>query len=113
MEGMGIDGVTNSFAAAIWALDFTISFAKMKGKYIDFFTTFKDSYQSVIGKAPNFEPSPIYYGIMLTIYCLSDYNVIYTVKATGNNSQIKAYIFGNKNLLIINKDTNPNLTGYV
>ena len=110
---MGVDGVTNSFAAAIWALDTSLSFFAMNGKYIDFFTTFNSSYQSVIGSAPEFEPSPIYYGLLLGIYCLTDNNVLYSVAAVGANSQIKSYICGNKNILIINKALNPNSSGYV
>jgi len=64
----------------------------MNGKYIDFFTTFKDSFQSVLGPSPNFTPNPIYYGLLMSIYVQSNYNDIYIANPTGNMSNVKAYV---------------------
>ena len=36
-----IDGVTNSFAAAIWAIDFSLEWFFMSGYKLDFYNSFK------------------------------------------------------------------------
>ena len=85
----------------------------MRGRYIDFYNTFQNSYQSVLGPAPSFAPNPIYYGLLMSIYVQANYNDIFTVKAIGNNSNIKAYVFEKSSILIINKDTDSNKSGFV
>jgi hypothetical protein len=55
VSGDGIDGVTNTFAAAIWALDIAISFASIGGSFIQFHNFFTNTnYQSVFGPGPGF-----------------------------------------------------------
>jgi hypothetical protein len=50
----GVDGVTNSFAAALWALDIGMAFASMSGYSINFHSPLTDSHQTVLGTAPHF-----------------------------------------------------------
>jgi hypothetical protein len=40
VDGNGVDGVTNTFAAAIWALDIAISLASIGGSFINFHNSF-------------------------------------------------------------------------
>lgn len=55
VDGNGVDGVTNTFAAAIWALDIAISLASIGGSFINFHNSFSSSnYQSVFGPGPGF-----------------------------------------------------------
>lgn len=49
----GVDGVTNSFAAALWALDIGMAFASMSGYSISFHSPLTASFQPVLGTAPN------------------------------------------------------------
>jgi len=54
-NGPGIDGVTNSFASALWALDISLEFAALGGYSILFPVDFDaGTLQSVFGPAPNF-----------------------------------------------------------
>ncbi len=39
----GVDGVTNSFAAALWALDFSLKFMSIGGHFASFYTPFSAS----------------------------------------------------------------------
>ena len=39
-DTVGINGVTNSFAAAIWALDFSLKFMSIKGYFSSFYSSF-------------------------------------------------------------------------
>ena len=63
--GMGVDGVTNTFAAALWALDIILEFIQMNGWDINF-NHFLDpnNYQGILGPAPDFKPQPIYYALI-------------------------------------------------
>ena len=55
VSGEGVDGVTNTFAAAIWALDTAISFASLGGSFIQFHNFFTGpNYQSLFGPGPGF-----------------------------------------------------------
>jgi len=55
VSGSGVDGVTNTFAAAIWALDTAISFASLGGSFIQFHNFFTSAnYQSLFGPGPGF-----------------------------------------------------------
>jgi hypothetical protein len=64
-DGNGINGVTNTFAAALWALDISIEFALLGGGNIKFpIDVNADNYQSVLGPAPSHTPNPIYYGLL-------------------------------------------------
>lgn len=63
--GMGKDGVTNTFAAALWAIDMTISFGLMNGERIDFWHYLSsNNYQAIMGPGPNYEPQALYYGLL-------------------------------------------------
>jgi hypothetical protein len=113
----GVDGVTNSFAAALWALDISIAFTAMSGISINFYNPLTPSNQSVFGAAPNFEPGAIYYGLLFAIYALRSYPKVEMVTVTPGTSQsIKVYgldSYSYYRVLIINKDINPSISGVV
>lgn len=114
----GIHGVTNSFAAALWALDISMEFAVLSGSYINFYNTLLPSNESVLGPEPTFGPSSIYYGILFAAYALRGQPTIaLTTITAGTSSNVKMYGLnnygGNYRVLIINKDTNPNISGTV
>lgn len=55
VSGDGVDGVTNTFAAAIWALDTAVTMAAMGGGFINFHNFFgSPNYQSLFGPGPGF-----------------------------------------------------------
>jgi hypothetical protein len=63
--GNGVDGLTNTFAAAIWAVDIILEFVIMNGWEIDFNHEIRDgNFQSVLGPLPSLKPSPLYYGLI-------------------------------------------------
>lgn len=72
IEGVGIDGVTNSFAAALWALDIAMEMTVMYGNFINFYNPMDISYQSVLGSAPNFKQNSLYYGLLFGCIALND-----------------------------------------
>lgn len=111
----GIDGVTNSFAAALWAIDISMELAILSGCFINFYNPMGPSNQSLFGAAPNFNPTPLYYGVLFAVYAMKDQPVIdYTSVSAGTSQNIKAYgldLGTEYRVLILNKDTNPNASG--
>jgi hypothetical protein len=66
--GDGVDGLTNTFAAALWAIDITMEFILMNGWEIDFNHFFKaTNYQSLFTPSPEFKPTALYYGLMFAV----------------------------------------------
>lgn len=115
--GDGIFGVTNSFAAALWALDTAVEFSGLGGNYINFFNTFSPSNQSILGPAPLFEPTPLYYGLLFGILALESTPTFeFSRIQAGSSSEIKVFGFRKTfsyRVLIINKSLNKNLNGTV
>ena len=113
----GVDGVTDSFAAALWALDISMAFSSMSGYSINFYSPLNDTNQSVIGAAPYFQSGAIYYGLLFALYSLRDYPMMTTVTvASGISQSIKVYGMDSYvayRVLIINKDLNPNASGVI
>lgn len=90
----GVDGVTNSFAAALWALDFSLKYMSIGGYFASFYTPFTSSNQSVLGASPYFGPQALYYGLLFANYAISKYSSFITPNTTAVSSQfIKIYAF--------------------
>ena len=51
-NSIGVDGVTNSFAAALWTLDFALTSAYLTINPVMFHAPLTPSYQSVFGVPP-------------------------------------------------------------
>lgn len=113
----GIDGITNSFAAALWAVDISMELAILSGCFINFYNPMGSSNQSFFGAAPSFDPSALYYGALFAIYAMRDQPIIYyTSVAAGTSQNIKAYgldVGTDYRVLILNKDMNANASGNV
>lgn len=117
-NGPGIDGVTNTFAAAIWAIDFALEFAMFGGRSIRFpCDVTNGSLQTMLGPAPNYTPTPLYYAMMfLSSLSYTGPNVGMASVIAGTSSNIKAYSLTVNNqfqIILLNKDTNPNASGVV
>jgi hypothetical protein len=117
-NGVGINGVTNSFASALWAIDIAIEFAMFGGKGVKFPCDISTgNFQSILGPAPTYLPTPLYYGLLF----LSSLNYVspqigVPLVTAGTSSSIKAYGFtltGQLQIVLINKDINPNASGPV
>jgi hypothetical protein len=114
----GVDGITNSFAAGLWAIEMAMEFSILGGVRINFFNPVAGtSYQSVIGEAPLYQPSSLYYALLFTIIANqnSPYIELPVIKA-GSSSNIKAYGLNQAasyGFILLNKDMNQNLTGTV
>ena len=114
----GIDGVTNTFASAIWAIDIYLEFNLMTGWEIDFnHKIFAGNFQSILGPAPDFKPSPIYYGLIFaSIIRDGTPAVIIPAQQAHLSSRIKVYGLSTGDIfkvLLINKDMNKTLSGVV
>lgn len=48
-DALTIDGITNSFAAAIWAIDISLEWFFMSGYRLDFYNSFKNTHQTLLG----------------------------------------------------------------
>lgn len=92
-DPMGVNGLTNSFAAAIWATEFIMEWIIAGGFRVHFYNPITNaSYQSVLGQLPTFAPSALYYGLMTGI--LANYYEPYIVRpavVSGTSSKIKIY----------------------
>ena len=91
----GIDGLTNSFAAAIWVVEFMMEWILAGGYRAAMYNPIGiPSFQSVLGQAPTYRPSALYYGLLtfLAPNFLGGY-IIRPVSEAGTSSKIKAYGF--------------------
>jgi len=106
----GKDGFTNTFAAAIFAIESTLEYYFRAGYFISFYNPIEeDSFQSPYGKAPDFAPGPLYYAMLFITLSTRQYP--YIEKPTvlkGTSGSIKIYglrYFGTHyGFIIINKD---------
>ena len=118
MEGNGIDGVTNSFAAAIWFIDFFFECA-LFGFYDVHYEGHisSDNFQGVLGPGPAFQPSSIYYAMIFTILSGNGYPSIVIPSVSGGiSSKIKAWgleTVENFRVVLLNRDQNTTLNGVV
>lgn len=114
-----IDGVTNSFAAAIWAIDFSLEWFFMSGFKLDFYNSFKAQHQTLLGSGPEFQPSHLYSALLFLNSALLDRPKIQKAIITpGTSSSIKIYglrytYASTYGLIILNKDTSPSASGIV
>ena len=118
-DGTEIDGVTNSFAAAIWAIDFSLEWFFMSGYKVDFFNSFKIAHQTLLGSGPEFKPSHLFSALMFLNSALMNYPKIQkSIITPGTSSSIKVYglrygYVSAYGLIILNKDTSPSANGIV
>ena len=75
------------------------------------------SFQSPLGQAPNFNPSALYYGLLLAVIA-NNYNpyIIRPTIISGTSSSIKTYYldYGSYDgVLLLNKDMNTGASGVV
>ena len=108
----------NTFAAAIWAIDFVMEWIIVNGFRVDFFSPVEHpSLQSILGQSPLFGPSAIYGGLLLAL--IANYQEPYIIRpivTAGSSTKIKAYgldFYTRYGVLILNKDTNPAASGTV
>lgn len=117
-NGLGIDGVTNSFASALWAIDFALEFAMFGGRRVYFPCDISTgSLQTILGPSPTFTPTPLYYGLLfLSMIAYVQPVVGVPLITAGSSSSIKIYgciVNTQMQIVLINKDTNPNSSGVV
>lgn len=68
VNGSGIDGVTNTFAAAVWWIDFAMEAALYGLIDVSIDATIRNNYyQSIFGPPPTFAPTSLYYGSLMAI----------------------------------------------
>ena len=83
-----------------------------------FFNPIKNpSFQSILGQAPSFNPSSIYYAL-LTLAIVNDYYpyIIRPTVVQGSSPSIRAYYldyWSHFGVLLLNKDTNTSASGFV
>lgn len=125
--GNGIDGLTNTFASALWAADFIFQWMTMSGYQIYFDTdvtggSFQSPFTSNnnLGGSPALVVWPIYYAMLIQPFMLppvgSDNYMLPTTNLYKGPYNIKVYAYRQPDTeyagaVIINKDTNSTLTG--
>ncbi len=114
--GEGVDGVTNTFAAAVWALDIILEFMLMNSMEIDFNHEIREgNFQSILGT--DFKPTPIYYGMLFAVFIRHGTpEIILPSSKAVLSSRIKTYGLSDGQIfkvLLLNKDTNTSLNGTV
>lgn len=78
IEGTGVDGVTNAMVSAIWALDIMLEGAKYGLKRIQIKADPSSTdFVSMFGSAPNYEPQPIYYAMLMMSIIQQDSNTYF------------------------------------
>lgn len=90
----------------------------IEGKRMHFFNPIKGpSFQSIMGQAPNYGPSAMFYGLLLSV--IANHYQPYIIRPTmtaGTSSAIKVYYldyWSYTGVLILNKDTNASRNGVV
>lgn len=118
VPGQGIDGVTNTFAAAVWWIDFLMQ-AALHGFFDVSIEAARRSgnYQSIFGQPPLYAPTSLYYGSLMAILASEKSpRIMLPMVTAGASGNIKVWgteatLF--QKFLILNKDTNTLLTGVV
>lgn len=117
-DPMGVPGLTDSFAACIWAIEMIMEFMFADGFRISFYNSFKNgSKQGLFGSDAGYTPSPLYAALLFADLALLDMPYIEkTVVTSGTSASINIYGLDNYytyGVLILNKDTDSNKTGEV
>jgi hypothetical protein len=115
---MGVPGLTDSFAACIWAIEISMEFFFINGFRIDFYSSFQTgSKQTLFGPAPTFAPSSLYTTLLfLDLVLANEPYIDQTAVTSGTSSSIRVYgldYYSNYGVLIINKDMNSSSSGDV
>ena len=88
------------------------------GKTINYFSPIANqSFQSILGQAPYYQPTARYYGLLMAAM-VNDYSpyIIRPTVTSGTSSKIRVYYLdyhSHYGVLIINKDTSPTASGFV
>jgi hypothetical protein len=118
-EGTGVDGVSNAMVSAIWALDTLLEGARFGLKRINLKADPSSTdFLSVFGAAPNYDPQPIYYALLMMSIIQQTSNTYFLSPSVlqGSSSSIKVHALkaGNTvSLILLNKDTNSSASGVV
>lgn len=117
-DDIGVDGLTNSFAASIWAIEIAMEFFYLSGYQLQFFNPMlSNSFQNILGPPPNFAPTTLYSALMLINLAVMNYPYVdKAVVSPGLSDSIKIYgldYYYNYGLLILNKDMNTSRSGEV
>lgn len=116
--GNGVDGLTNTFAAALWAIDIILEFTIMNGLEIDFNHEVREgNFQSILGPLPGLKPTPLYYGLIFATL-MRDGTPKVVLPSTKGLISSKIKVFGLTTgeifkIILLNKDTNTSLNGTV
>ena len=110
VEGDGIDGVTNSFAATIWVIDFALIALKHSLFDISYYSS--GEFQRALGVAPDYTPNSAYLGLVFLSLIRNEGPSVVDATISGASQNIKIYTFSSylkKKIVILNKDMNTSL----
>lgn len=93
IEGNGIDGVTNTFAAAIWLVDFLMEATMYYFWDISYYSS--GDYQKILGtNSDNFKPTSLYTAmIFITLIRSGSPTLLTPTVFPGSSSKIKIWGF--------------------
>lgn len=117
-DPMGVPGLTDSFAAAIWAIEFIMEFFYIDGFRMDFYNSFKQgARQGILGSNGGYTPTALYSALLLAdLAVLNGPYIDKTVVTPGLSSSINMYGLDNYNtygVLLLNKDNDTTHSGEV
>ncbi|HEX4021508.1 MAG TPA: glycosyl hydrolase family 79 C-terminal domain-containing protein [Acidobacteriaceae bacterium] len=105
----GKEGVSNTFASALWAADLMLQIASFGASGINFHGGGYGWYAPIVGTIPNgFVARPEYYGILMISQLVGGRLIASDLQAPGGSQLLKAYAVraanGSLQAAIINKD---------
>jgi hypothetical protein len=117
----GYPGVSDTFASALWALDWMFNAAYIGASNVIFHGSGVSSYSPIIidptGKNPYPTVMPEYYSMLMFNYMVRDYAQILDVKTSTSNSYVKVWSVINKDqtirVLLLHKDMNAKEDAFV
>jgi hypothetical protein len=107
----GIAGVSNTYAAALWATDFLCEAASLGVQSIEFQNSRQALYNAI---DDNGNPTPLYYGLLFFHALTQSSNYTVTSVNLQTSLNVTAYkvtdVDGKLHLIVINKDLDQNAT---
>lgn len=104
----GVDGVSNTFAATLYGLDYMFHLLEKGYRHVSFHGSYEysDSYYGTILQGGI--PGPLYYSLLCAHYAAPNGNSVSSVTTTSNNVSGHAVVKadGSLSVVIVNKDVN-------
>ena len=91
---MGVAGLTNSFAAGIWAIEMALEFFYQSGYRMSYYNPMiNGSFQNILNPGPSFDPNIMYSALLFMNIAFQNYPyVCLSSVQAGLSKNIKVYM---------------------